>query len=179
MTGRTSGLVGQCDGRINQSSSTFCVVRIGEQQFPAGCRRERYRRDEFRVIAEPGLLIRIGPGPVEYEFAPGMAFFVQRHRGAELAVIVDCKVARRPTLFGRDAVRLLGKIQELVAQERVIVASEAIPVTRRDSRDVVVDGDLHKDTATLRSCVVRGGFLAFKRIHEFLGIQGRHAACAG
>jgi len=72
-----------------------------------------------------------------------MTFFIQRHRGAQLAFGADAQVSRNPSLLGRDAPGLLRKSQEFVAKKWVATACQAIPVIGRDVCDAGVDGNLH------------------------------------
>lgn len=109
-----------------------------------------------------------------------MALLVKWHRGAQVTFAAQGEVAWRPALFRRDASCLFRQCQELVAQERVIIAAQAVPFVGRNTGQIVMHGDLHLGTAALRGGVVRRrSILAFERIDEFLGIEGSHASGTG
>ncbi len=83
------------------------------------------------------MVIRIRPGPIEYELAPGIGFLIQRHRAYKLMlVIVQCHVAGVPTRAGAGALRGFHCSKKLVTQEWAVCALQSIPGCGID----VVDG---------------------------------------
>src|SRR5690606_13691392 len=92
----------------------------------------RDRRDELRVVAAAGLLVRVGPAPVEDELAAGVVLHVERHRADEAAVRARRDVGRLPARARPDAAGSLERDEKLVAQERVSVR-QRVPVARLDT----------------------------------------------
>ena len=106
------------------------AVRRG-QQARAECRRERGRDHEFRVILEPVPVVGVGPGPVKYELAVGIVFYVGRAGTGQPAAVAGDHVVRLPAP-GFQAVMSLQRQQEIMLNERVVGIDECIPCIRLD-----------------------------------------------
>src|SRR5690606_16904847 len=106
---------------------------IADEQPSSGRRRERDRRDELRVIAASGPLVRVRPAPVEHELAVGIVLEVERQRADEPSRVFlrYDDMARFPGRARPDAARVLERGEELVAQERVAVR-QRVPRCRID-----------------------------------------------
>ncbi len=75
---------------------------------------------------------------VEDVFAIGMALAVQRHGGAEAAgAILQDGVAGLPAAAAADRSAGLQRLEEGVADERVVGAGAAVPVLGRNAADAV------------------------------------------
>ena len=106
------------------------VGRSGRQQQPGtGGRGVGDGADQFGVIGQALAPVGFGPAPVEHEFAVGVEFQIQRRRAQQLACFVPADdVPRQPTGAFADAVMALQGAEKLVAEKRVLVGDEGVPL---------------------------------------------------
>jgi len=117
------------DQQVEQPSGRLHVA----QQPITAHRRERHRAQQLRIIADAGALAGVGPGPVEYVFAVGMALAIQRQSGDQRALLVAQQpVFGPPTATPADAAALFECGQEGVTQEGLRIGKQRIPVFRGD-----------------------------------------------
>ena len=120
-----------------QRSSRACGVAAapGQQSGP-GDGRERDGRQLLRVIGEACARVRLGPAPVEDELAPRVRLRVARHGTDQRASVVPQNdVLGLPSRLAANAVAGFERLEERVAQERVVARVERIPVRRRNLRE--------------------------------------------
>ncbi|MNP38175.1 hypothetical protein D3C76_1316700 [compost metagenome] len=104
---------------------------VHRQQSGAAHRREGYRRQQLGVVADAGALAGICPGPIEHVLAVGMALEVGRQRGVQLTAHAQQDMVRRvPATTAANAAALLQGGKECMAQERLLVRQQGIPLLR-------------------------------------------------
>jgi hypothetical protein len=79
------------------------------------------------------------PGEIKHELAVGMALGEGWRGGGQSRGVIYCDVSRIPTCAGTNTVRVLEGRQELVAQERVAISSQGIPLPRVEVFDAVMN----------------------------------------
>ena len=103
-----------------------------QQQAGARDRRERYGRQQLRVIPAARALIGIRPAIVEDVFAMGMRLGIKRHDTGDLAVrSCERKMLWRPSRAGRRRAAFLHRFQKRMRNSRIDVARTGIPGSGR------------------------------------------------
>ena len=144
----------------------------------AGHGRERHRRQEFRVVLDPVLRIRIRPGEIEHELAARMSLAIQRQCAHQPAAgVVRDQMLRRPSGPRRGAAGFLEREQEFMPQERLtLAAGECVPLGRVDL------GDAPQESRPARASRVSGAglemLLGVETLQILVGVERGHAAGA-
>ena len=92
----------------------------------------RHGDNELGVIVEPMALIGIRPCPVEDEFAVSIIFYVLRRRAHQTLTVVGQQMTRPPAAAWINGAVMLQRRKKFVAQERVVVPDQGVPVLRID-----------------------------------------------
>jgi hypothetical protein len=114
-------------------------IQIGaNQQTRSGRGRERYRDREFGVVTTAHAAVGLRPGEIKHELAVGMGFHKSRRGGGEPACIGEGDIGWLPSRASAYAGRMLERCKEFVAQERITISPESIPLPRVELVDAVV-----------------------------------------
>lgn len=105
----------------------YTVGMGGSQQTRTWHRCKRNSRQQLGIIRQPVALERLRPGMIEYIFASGMRFQIQRHGPVQNVAAMQQQVMRRPACFCRRATGLVQCEQKSVAYQGV-VACQPIPL---------------------------------------------------
>jgi len=118
----------------------------GQQPRP-GHRRVGHCAQEFGVVVNAITPIGFGPGVVEDKFAVRVGFEVTRRDGNDLRAFAQHEVMRPPSIARSQAAVLLEPEQKGVAQERIIVRTQCVPLRRINLGDVLYELGLNHSTS--------------------------------
>src|SRR5690606_10370456 len=99
---------------------------LHQQPWPLA-RGERHRAHQFRIIAQPQLLISLRPAPVKHILTPGVAFLVQGQQGHQLLVTTDFQMTRLPAAATANRPGGFQSVKIFIAQKRISGACQLIP----------------------------------------------------
>src|SRR5690606_26309041 len=88
--------------------------------------------DEFWIVSEAALLVRIGPAPIKDELAPGVALQVGGCGCKQLLILVKQKMEWLPAGFRLNAVMRLQGMEELIPEKGIACPLERVPEVRLD-----------------------------------------------
>ena len=91
-------LLGELDGAGEEGRLELGFVgAFGHEAAATGDRREGHGRQQFRVVGSTRAFIGVGPALVEHELAARVHLGIERHGGAQAAIVAaDQEVARDP-----------------------------------------------------------------------------------
>ena len=142
---------------LEQPRAGRALVEPGAQQQPrCGRGRERSCERQLRIVVTAEALVGLCPGEVEDEFAVGMGLDEGGGGRGKPMRIAQRQVARLPAAVASDAVRVLERGEELMADERVAAAVQGIPLAPIDRIDAAAELKLIARHLRLRrSCRAR------------------------
>ena len=111
------------------------MARSGQDP-PAIDRRKGHGDLQFGIILPARLLPGLRPVEVKDVFALAVAFGIERHHPDDLAGLGRHQMARRPARASTHRPALLKRKQEPVRRERIATTGAAIPVLRRNRRNI-------------------------------------------
>ncbi|MNZ66585.1 hypothetical protein D3C78_848140 [compost metagenome] len=115
-----------CGQAIEQPTG---IRRVPRQQTRTGHRRKRHGRQQLGIIGDARALAGISPGPVEHVLAARMALQVGRHGREQLTIaIAQQSMGRLPAAAGADTAAFLQGGKKGMAQERLTVGQQGIPL---------------------------------------------------
>ena len=94
---------------------------VADQEARAGCRRERHRALQLRIIAPARALIGVGPAAVEHVFALRMRLEITGHDAGDLASDFRQQMPRSPAGAGDGRARVLGRREKGVRHKGVVI----------------------------------------------------------
>ena len=123
MQGGDAKLSGQLKRACGQ---LIAVFRLRDQQPRADHWCERDGAQQFWIIFDAVPLISVGPCPVKYVLAIGVALQIQRHRSNQRTTVPEQQIVRNPARIRAGAATFVQRMQKGMLQKRVS-AGEPVP----------------------------------------------------